>query len=181
MLKWLRKAGSPHQTAIAMVGAKAGDRVLVVGGRAPDFAAELAAVTGLNGQTTVVDADPATEQVVGAAAGRAGTLVEYARGTATSLPATDESQDVAVFMTPLAPLDDAARGAAITEVVRVLRSGGRAVIIDGTRRAGLFSGGSAEARRLESDAVLALLRHSGARASRLLADTDGVAYYEARK
>ena len=50
MLKWFRQSGSAYQTAMAMIGPKAGDRLLVAGQAEAGLAAELARVTGLNGQ-----------------------------------------------------------------------------------------------------------------------------------
>lgn len=180
MLRWFRKSGSEHETAIAMIGAKAGDRLLIAGGAAVDLAAELALVTGLNGQTTLVDPDAAVDARLGEAAARAGSLVEFGRGSSTSLPVDSDSHDVVVLMAPLAPLDLEARRETVHETLRALRSGGRAIVIDGRKRTGIFTGGSTDAR-LPTDEVLSLLRDAGARASRLLADTEGVRYFEARK
>src|SRR5687767_4696563 len=50
-----RKGASPHQTAIAMIGAKSGSRVLVVGAGDAAVAGEVALVAGLNGHVLVVD------------------------------------------------------------------------------------------------------------------------------
>jgi hypothetical protein len=48
MLK-LRAGPSPYHTAVAMVGARAGDRVLMIGADDADLAAHVALVTGLSG------------------------------------------------------------------------------------------------------------------------------------
>src|SRR5262245_41455899 len=62
MLPWLfrRPATSfdtSHQTELAMVGARAGERVIVLGARDPGLAAALARVTGADGELIVVDDD----------------------------------------------------------------------------------------------------------------------------
>jgi ubiquinone/menaquinone biosynthesis C-methylase UbiE len=166
--------------AIAMIGAKSGDRLVVVGGRDPDLAAELALVTGLNGQTTVIDDDPATEARVSNAAGRAGSLVDVLAGTALALPPDAETHDVIVVMTALSPMGMDERRRAVAEALRLLRTGGRLLVIDGSRRTGLFGGGQ-ERDRMPPDQMVALLQEGGARAARQLADADGVGYFEARK
>ena len=50
----LKKSESSHATALAMVGAKAGQSVVVLGADGP-LAAAIGLVTGLNGRTVVVD------------------------------------------------------------------------------------------------------------------------------
>jgi ubiquinone/menaquinone biosynthesis C-methylase UbiE len=176
MAAWFRKGLSPHHTAIAMIGAKAGDRVLVVGAADPDLAAEVALVTGLNGTTIVSDADAGARERVDLAARKAGALVEFAVVERASLPFPDGSQDV-VVMTGAAP----ASGVALEEAVRVLRQAGRIIILEGTRAAGGLFRSRTPLPRRPADDVLATLERAGTRARRQLADVDGVAYYEARK
>jgi ubiquinone/menaquinone biosynthesis C-methylase UbiE len=160
-----------------MVGPKAGDRIVVVGATDPDLAAEIALVTGLNGTTTVCDPDPAARERVDAAAAKAGALVEFQETSGPSLPVDDASHDVVVL---LAGRSSDAPRLDLEEPLRVLRSGGRIVIVDGVRTTGLFKPRSV-APRLEKDDVLQALDRAGTRARRQLADVDGVAYYEARK
>ena len=177
MARWFRKGLSPHHTAIAMVGPKSGDRIVVVGAIDPDLAAGIALVTGLNGSTTVCDSDPAARERVDAAAARAGALVEFQEAPGPSLPIDDASHDVVVLHASATP--DTAR-LNLGEPLRVLRPGGRIVIIDGVRAAGLFKSRNAPSRRAKDD-VLRALDEAGTRGRRQLADVDGVAYYEARK
>jgi ubiquinone/menaquinone biosynthesis C-methylase UbiE len=161
-----------------MIGAKSGDRVAVIGAGEPDLAAELALVTGLNGETTVVADAPGASARVEAAAVAAGALVAFLEAGASPLPFGSESHDIVVFLN-LAGLDAATRAAALPDALRVLRPSGRVVLVDGTRRSGLFGG--PKVPRLEPAAVLAALATAGARAQRLLADVEGVAFYEARR
>ena len=77
MFSWFRSGLPPHQTALAMIGAKTGQTVLFLGGRQPGVVAEIARVTGLNGRTVVVESDPSLCGRVEAAAAEAGTLVEF--------------------------------------------------------------------------------------------------------
>jgi ubiquinone/menaquinone biosynthesis C-methylase UbiE len=177
---WFRKGLSRHQTAIAMIGSKPGDRVLVVGAVDPALAAEVALVTGLNGTTTVCDPDPSARARVDAAAREAGSLVEFERAGPTALPGPDESHDVVVIMNAADAVAGTEPSVVLQQALRALRPGGRVIVVDGTRTTGFFrtSGGPA---RLPADAMLSRLEQAGTRARRQLADVEGVAYYEARK
>src|SRR5687767_14292998 len=97
---WFRQGPSPHQTALAMIGAKPGDRLIVAGADDPDLVAELALVTGLNGQTTVYDERNDARDLIEAAAAKAGALVEFAQSTIVNLPIDPGSADVFVLARP---------------------------------------------------------------------------------
>jgi SAM-dependent methyltransferase len=178
MAGWFRKGLSPHHTAIAMVGPKSGDRIVVVGAIDPELAAAIALVTGLNGSTTVCDPDPAARERVEAAAARAGALVEFRDAPGPSIPVESASYDV-VVLHAAAPPGETDR-LSLDEPLRAVRPGGRLIIIDGVRATGLFKSRNAPPRRPKDD-VLKALEQAGTRARRQLADVDGVAYYEARK
>jgi SAM-dependent methyltransferase len=180
MPNWFKPGPSPHQTALAMIGAKAGDSVLVAGADAPDLAAAVAGVTGLNGQTLVVDGRADRAAVVEAAAGKAGTLVEFQQ-TAPEDFAAARPFDIAVVGLLLAPMPEAARDSLVTSLVRAVRPGGRVVIVDGRRSSGLLGGLSRSAPRLAPAMALALLDTAGLRATRLLAESEGISFYEGRR
>lgn len=180
MPAWFRKGPSPYQTPLAMIGAKSGDSVVVVSADDPALAAELACVTGLNGQTTVVDDDSSARERVEAAAAAAGTLIEFAAASPAHLPFDDGSRDI-VVVSGLAAIDARSRDAVVEDVARVLRYGGRVVIIDGRRRTGLLGSLPSARPRLIGADVLSALDRAGLKARRLLAEAGGVAFYEARK
>jgi hypothetical protein len=69
----------------------------------------------------------------------------------------------------------------MAELMRVLRPGGRLVLIAGQKRGALFGALPPSSPALAVEAVLALLANAGAIAGRRLAEVDKVAYYEARK
>jgi hypothetical protein len=174
VMTWFRKGPSPYQTALAMIGAKAGDRVLIRGADDAALAAELALVTGLNGRTLVIDTTE-TRRGIERAAAEAGALLEFQ----LELGADERDVwDIAVLMRPLSSLDDEGRRVVTRELVDAARPGGRIVVFDGAKR-GLFA--NAAAARLPEQAALDLLAIAGARARRLLAEVDGLAYYEGRK
>ncbi len=180
MPAWFRQGLSPHHTTLAMIGAKSGDRVAVLGAGQPDLVAELALVTGLNGETTVVANELGACARIEAAAGAAGALVVFVEGSAERLTFASGTQDIVVALN-IGRADSRSLEALLRESFRVLRLGGRVVLMDGNRRTGFFGGGAKKAPRLESSVVLELLVTAGARGHRLLADVDGVAYYEARR
>ena len=160
-----------------MIGARAGDVVLVVGANDAGLAAGVALVTGLNGRTVVLDrADGASTRVEEAAA-EAGALVEYQDAPPAMLPLDDATFDVVVILTNARPDD---RRAVVTEAVRVLKPGGRVLVRTASGRGGLI-GAARTAAADEPGSPLDLLARAGAIAARCLADVQGVAYFEARK
>ncbi len=181
MLKWFRKGPFPYQTALAMVGVRSGDLVIVVGAADPDLPAELALVTGLNGQTLVVDRAAGRRESVEAAARQAGALVDFAEAAPTSLPASAETIDILVIAVGLASLTTDERAASVNEAMRVLRPGGRVIVIEGGKTSRRAGRGQQQGPDLNADAILALLTGAGAKAVRTLATVGGVTYHEARK
>jgi ubiquinone/menaquinone biosynthesis C-methylase UbiE len=178
MLKWFRKGPSPYQTALAMVGAKHGDQVVLVGATDVDLAAQLALVTGLNGQTTVIDRSEEQGRV-DAAAAKVGALVEFGAAPPTTLPTATGSVDVLVVSIGLGSLDPSQRTKTIEEAMRVLRPGGRTIVIEGIPPPRQTA--NAERPPIDAADVLALLESVGGKAVRTLATVDGRTYFEARK
>ena len=112
---------------------------------------------------------------VEAAAQRAGALVEFAAATPASLPVEAESVDVVVLAMGMGSLSEADRSRAVDESMRVLRPGGRTIVVEGGKaRTGSFAS-------LSGDTIMGLLTAVGAKAVRMLATVDGITYYEARK
>jgi ubiquinone/menaquinone biosynthesis C-methylase UbiE len=176
-----RQGPSAHQTSLAMIGAKAGDEVLVIGAGDAALAAEIARVTGLNGRLVVVDRAEGARARVEAAAGRAGALVEFEDAPPTMLPIDPDSYRIVVIANRLSSLAGSDRAGCCAEACRVLKPGGRLVVIDGARRPGIFGLFSQQSATIAEEEVLTLLARSGARAGRRLAAVDAVAYYEALK
>jgi ubiquinone/menaquinone biosynthesis C-methylase UbiE len=182
MLKLFRGAGeTPHRTAVSMVGARPGDSVLFCGAGRPDLAGAVGAVTGLNGQTTVVDRRDEAEARVAAGAAAAGALVDFEDAPLTRLPFDNGRWDVAVIADGLAPLGGDAT-TVVSEAVRVVRPGGRVVIIDRVSRPGLFGlFRTPEASVTPAETVTGTLTAAGLRGVRLLAEVEGVRYFEGTK
>ena len=174
-----KKGISPHQTALAMIGAKAGSTVLIVGASNLDLTGEVAAVTGLNGRTLVVDPDPGVAAKAEAAGGRAGGLIEFQRAPLAMLPIDADTFDV-VVLPGLAAAAASDRPPVLAEAFRVTRTGGRLVIVALEKRAGVF-GAFGSTPTIEAAAATALLTGVGARAVRHLGSQNGVGYCEGRK
>jgi ubiquinone/menaquinone biosynthesis C-methylase UbiE len=182
MFKLFRGAyETPHRTAVSMVGARPGDSVLFCGAGRPDIAGAVGAVTGLNGQTTVVDRQDGAKARVAAGAAAAGALVDFTDAPLTMLPFDGGQWDLAVIPTGLTTLGGNATNV-LAEAVRVVRSGGRVVIIERVSRPGLFGlFHTPEVSVAPVEATTGALSAAGLRGVRLLAEVEGVRYFEGTK
>ena len=165
LVKRLRGQSGRTDLIAQMVGTRLGDRVLVIGGGDGRLVAAVGAPTGLTGRVTAVEPDAATANKVELAATAAGVLVEVEAAGLDRLPFEDAAFDVAVV--PMPATGEADRGA-LVDAWRVVRTGGRAVVV-------------APAGTPSSASVLDALGHAGFRAARLLAEREGLAFYESSR
>jgi len=164
-----------------MIGAKSGDRVLVIGAGDGRLAANLGLATGLNGRTLVIDRERGAEARIDAAAAKAGALVEFNAMPAATLSLDDATFDIVVIPHELSSRPED-RTQILSEAVRVVRPGGRVMVVERTERGGFRDLLSRDSRPVvASDDVRALLVDAGLRAARVLADVDGLAYVEGIK
>ncbi len=176
-----RTRDQPFASAVAMLGVKGGDRVLFCGAGMPDLAGAVGVITSLNGQTTVVDRRAGADARVAAAAAAAGGLVDFEDAPLSLLPFDTDHWDVAVIADGLRALEGQAPQV-LGEAIRVVRPGGRIILLDRVGRPGLFGLiRNADASAEPSEKVIATLTAAGLRAARLLAEVDGVRYFEAVK
>ena len=161
-----------------MIGPRAADNVLFIGANRPAFAAEVGAVTRLNGRTVVIG-DKALEATVDRAAEQTGALLEFSAAPLDTLPFASNTFNI-VVTTELAEWPAEVRGPRLAEAVRVLQRGGRVIVIVGGPGEGLL-GKFTSRPTLDVNDVLNLLTRCGLFATRKLADANGVAYYEGRK
>jgi hypothetical protein len=166
-------------TALAMVGARAGDQVAVLGAVDAELAAEIGVVTGLNGRTVVVDVGTEARTRVEAAALKAGALVEFEWAPVTMLPIDSGLFDVVVINRQLGSQDGHNRIACCQEALRLVNAKGRVIAIEGLRRPGLFGLIPTRVPGLPAADVIDAFKTAGARGVRQLAEVDGVAYFEA--
>jgi ubiquinone/menaquinone biosynthesis C-methylase UbiE len=182
ILKLIRRARDrPFDPAVAMLGVKGGDRVLFCGAGMPDLAGAVGVITSLNGQTTVVDRREGADARVASAAAAAGGLVDFEDAPLTLLPFDTGHWDIAVIVAGLRASDGQA-AAVLSETIRVVRPGGRIVLLDTVSRPGLFGlFRNADASAEPAEKVVAMLGVAGLRAARLLAEVEGVRYFEGVK
>lgn len=176
MLK-LRKSTTPSEPLIIVMAAvRMGDRLLVIGADAPKVLAELALKPGITGRTCLVDDDAARVQRAVSVAEGEGGLVEPRTVPVTSLPYEAATFDIVVINHLLPRLDEERRAQCLAEAARVVRGGGRCVVIQGGRRggiAGLLGRSSMPASNVEQ-----LLTAAGFRAVHTLAEREGLLFAE---
>jgi ubiquinone/menaquinone biosynthesis C-methylase UbiE len=181
-MKWFLRKSTAESLAVSMAGVRLGDRLLVVGCGDPLLIAQLAVKTGLTGRAFAVDEDDARVTKASAVAAREGALVETARASWTALPVDDDGFDVAVVRDVWPHLPRHRRSACMDEVRRVLRPGGRCLVVDGQGRTGIASiiSGRSETGDYDGDPVAAFAAQ-GFKAARILAERDGLVFAEAVK
>jgi ubiquinone/menaquinone biosynthesis C-methylase UbiE len=182
-MPWFRKS-TLDPLAVTMPGIKLGDRLLVVGGGDAALTAALAGKAGLTGRACVVDASAETTARVAAAVERHGILIESFTAPWTMLPFDPGAFDAVIIRNVLKELDETARLRAVGEVLRVLRPGGRAVVIEDTGRGGLASlwrGDPADPRYVRSGGATHVLEAAGFRGVRTLAEREGQLFVEGVK
>jgi ubiquinone/menaquinone biosynthesis C-methylase UbiE len=163
-----RARGEP--LAVAMAGVKLGDRFLAIGVRDAPLVAALAAKQGLTGRAAGIDADPVRARDGAAAVEAEGALIEVTHAAWDALPYDAASFDVAVARDVLSTLDAGSRTRAATEALRVLRGGGRLVVIESTKRT-----------RVDAEALKATLTAAGFAAVRVLAEAEHTIFVEGIK
>jgi SAM-dependent methyltransferase len=118
---------SPLAThVLAVAQPQPGERVLDAACGTGIVARRVAALFGTQGQVVGLDLNPAMLTVARAVATREGLTVDWREGRVESLPFPDANFDLVVCQHGLQYVPD--RAAAITELRRVLRPGGRVVV-----------------------------------------------------
>jgi ubiquinone/menaquinone biosynthesis C-methylase UbiE len=184
MLSRFLHRSSSEPLTITMSGIKLGDRLLVLGAADHQLIAALATKAGLTGRTVVIDADAGRTEQAATAVEREGALIEPITAPWGMLPLDPDSFDVVVLRDVLAHVSEQDRARAVQEAHRVLRPGGRCLVIDGARRGGLgalFRRGETAAAYASGGGASATLGAHGFRGTRTLAERDGIAFTEGIK
>lgn len=183
-MRWFRKQEEIDPLPVTMTGLRLGNRLLAVGGADPELVALLARKTGLTGHVCLVEPDAERGARAAAAVERAGALIETITASWGQVPLDANNFDVAVARDVLFAMPPDVRSRCLADVFRLLRSGGRIVVIEPTGRGSgigsLLSRKSAESTYGDGGAVQALTDASFA-AARVIAERDGVLYAEAAK
>jgi ubiquinone/menaquinone biosynthesis C-methylase UbiE len=183
MFKWFRQA-SLDPLSVSMAGAKIGDRVLVVGCGDARLIAALAAKAGLSGRACAVDESPERATEAARVALREGALVETSSSAPTALAFESASFDLVVLRDALDKLESQLQMIVVQEASRVIRPGGRCMVIDTLPAAGmasLFSSKASPSSPGDAGPTIELLKKQGFVAVRMLAERDGLRFVEAIK
>ena len=180
----LKKRAGPHDLEISMTGIKLGSNVLQISRSDGGFAAALAGIVGLSGRACSVVKTEAEADRFRRAAAAAGVLLEIQVALPGEFPYDQESFDVVVIKNAIGEMVVNARVVCLQQAYRVLRSGGRCVVIEKAIRAGLgalFSKRALDRRYVDDGGAQAALKAEGFRGVRLLAERDGVSFTEGTK
>ena len=177
---FLRKS-TLERLPVVMSGVRMGERALQIGVDDSDLVGAIAAKVGLSGHAAVVVSEERHADKVRGAAARAGALVDVQVTPLDALPFADDGFDVIVLHAAgLKPPDQAGDQSVsiLREALRVLRGGGRLVIIEGSG-SGLMT--RLRPAHVDTASTLSALEAAGFTSSRLLAEREGYAFLEGLK
>lgn len=171
---------------VAMAGVRMGERALQIGIDDPALAGAIAAKVGLSGHAAIAVRDAEAAAKARAAAAKAGALVDLQVTELHSLPFAADAFDAIVVHSKgglLASLDAAARVALLRESHRVLRTGGRLVVIEAGARGGVGAllGRPQPGAYAAAGGAATALTTAGFRAARVLAEREGYTFTEGLK
>lgn len=181
---WLRKSEAREPLAVTMSGVKLGDRVLVLGCGDARLIAAMTIKAGLTGRACALDQSEDRSTRAAAAVEREGALIESFTAPWSALPFDSSSFDLVVINDVLPGLQPEPRVRCVQEAWRVLRPGGRCVVIDRAARGGL---GALIGKRVGDQQYTAAgsaptaLRAEGFAATRVLAEREGHVFVEGVK
>jgi ubiquinone/menaquinone biosynthesis C-methylase UbiE len=178
-----RAKGNPYLLIVGMSGVKMGDRLLQIGCSDGGALAAIASKVGLSGRAIAVVPDVETAVRARKGAERQGVLVEVEIAPPTRLPVTDADFDLVI-------VDDAAgqfaasgadgQAATVREAMRILKPGGRVLVISALPATGIAAMLGRGATGPAFDAAPGL-ETGGSRFVRLLAEREGLRFVEGTK
>ena len=170
MRRFLRKSATAREPLpVAMIGVRMGERVVQIGLVDLRLMTTLAAKPGLSGRSAIIVTEDRDMERAQSAAADAGVLIE-ARVARDAYPFDAGSFDVAIVHGVTDSLG---------EVHRVVREGGRVVVVEPGTRTGLAALLGSGGPTISADATIRALESAGFRAVRLLADKEGYRFIEA--
>jgi ubiquinone/menaquinone biosynthesis C-methylase UbiE len=180
MLNPFRRDGEPHMLVVGMTGVKLGERVAHIGCAHGGRLAAVSRKVGLSGRAVAFMPDDASATRAQKGAAEAGVLVEIETAPPTRVPAEDAAFDLVVIDDTaglLGTMHDRDRAAAVREALRILRPGGRVLVIGSAPRGGL---GALLSRAPGGPpfAAAPALQAAGFRSVRTLAEREGLVFVE---
>ena len=178
IVRWLFGDSSRIDLAITMAGVKLGERVLLIGCRDARLMAAIGARSGMSGHVVALDQDEAALGKARKAADAAGVLIEFERAPSTMMPFDAGSFDLVVVGTTEGPANVEHPRMTFDEIVRVLRPGGRAVVVQQAPRGGVVGSVQATVGEGAPHDLRAVMIAAGLRGVRLLAERDHLQFFE---
>jgi ubiquinone/menaquinone biosynthesis C-methylase UbiE len=183
---WIKRQ-DPYLLLVSMTGVKMGDRLVQVGCTHGGRLAAVARKVGLTGRAVAVVPDDAAAARARKGAADAGALIEIETAPPSHLPVDTGGFDLAVVddtagLMGMLPSED--RVASVRELLRVLRPGGRVIVLGAAARGGLgalLKGGPAPASFAASGEATAALQADGFKSVRTLAEREGLVFVEGIK
>jgi len=139
LLNPFTRRSDPHLLAVSMTGVKMGDRVAFVGCAHGGRLASVASKVGLSGRAVAIVPDGRAAELARKGAEQLGVLVEIEVAPPTELRLDDGNIDLAVVDDTdnlLGQMRQEQRAASIRELVRILRPGGRVILVGAAPGAG---------------------------------------------
>ena len=180
----LKKSGSPRDIELSMAGLKLGKNVLQIYGRDYGLITALARVIGLSGQACAVAETRPDAEAFERGAADAGVLVDVKVAKLAAIPYDEDWFDLVVIKQVLGGLTQNDRVLCLQQALRVLKPGGRCLVVDPAMRGGLgaiLSRQSLDPRYVEGGGAQRALKHEGFQGIRLLAERDGHRFVEGAK
>jgi SAM-dependent methyltransferase len=183
---WIKRQ-DPYLLLVSMAGVKMGDRLVQVGCAHGGRLAALAGKVGLTGRAVAVVPDSESAARATKGASDAGVLVEVETAPPSRLPMDDGAWDLAVVDETgglLTTMGSDERVAAIRELLRVLRPGGRVIVVGAAGRSGLgawLKGGESALSFTASGDANTALQTQGFKSVRTLAEREGLVFVEGIK
>lgn len=173
---------------ITMTGVRMGERLLQVGIDSAALSGALASKVGLSGTAAHVVTNEADAERVRKAAAKAGALADVRQiATLRSLPFDDESFDLIVLNSMhglLAGMAPYTRVRCLEEAHRVLRAGGRLIVIEPEPRGGLgglFRPYPVDSHYGSTGEAVGALKAEGFKPVRIIGDREGYRFVEGLK
>jgi ubiquinone/menaquinone biosynthesis C-methylase UbiE len=186
-VSFFRRPQQKHSLAIAMTGVALGDRLLQVGCTDASLLGAIGSKVGLSGRVCAIVPDEAHAARARRAADKSGFLLEIEIGNLEDFPFEDGAFSLIVVDNQeglLSTMRPEERVATLQQAFRTLAARGRIVVIERGERSGLGAlfGSRASApvdpHYKSSGGALVALEAEGFRVARLLAERDGLSFFE---